>query len=146
MDVQPPKTTHCWLHCSQRRSNGTWCTRYHALNVPAPTWAKPVGNSAHVWRNTKAPSEDKMRLLFSPVAEAGGLQIEKRGMDKFYGLAVTPCLSNLWLQLESCHLYTLTVLMCENKSWLTHAGEFLKGWANCPRCLSVTPSAQYYKE
>ncbi len=29
-----------------------------------------------------------------PVAEAGGLKIEG-GMEKFYGLTVTPCLSNV---------------------------------------------------
>ncbi len=32
----------------QHRSNGMWCTRCNALNVPGLTWAKPVGNSTHV--------------------------------------------------------------------------------------------------
>ncbi len=51
-----------------------------------------------------------------PVAEAGWLKIEGRGMGKFYGLTVTPCLSNLWPQFESCQLYPLTMLMFQLKS------------------------------
>ncbi len=50
----------------QHWNSGMWCTTSHARTVPTHTLTKLVDRSLHVWKNTNAPSDDRMKLFTHP--------------------------------------------------------------------------------